>query len=234
MKIFGLSLLLLFHCALLLPGCAAAARQDMAVTGVWSGTLGTSRITACFEKPEPGVGIHGSYYYARHLVPIRLAQHAASDEWTESSGVWAGVSADGGKLQGTWRKSDGGGELPIQLTRIPGTEDHRACGSDAYNAPLETLSMKVEAGPVQSLAQKRYRKISIAGVQLVELIDNAPGIASINRQLRGALHGDAASANFLRSRLRDSIRSYGYYLFNSVTVREALIWTSLGLQALAA
>jgi hypothetical protein len=52
---------------------------------------------------------------------------------------------------------------------------------------------------------------------LLTTTDNAPGIASINRQLRGALHGDAASADFLRTRLRDSIRSYGYYLFNSVT-----------------
>lgn len=96
--------------------------------------------------------------------------------------------------------------LPVRLTRLPVTSATQACGSDTYNLPLEHEALKMKVGPVRFLGQRRYRPVSIAGVQLVELIDAAPGIAAINRQLRAELPGDDEAR---RRQLRELVWTQG-------------------------
>jgi hypothetical protein len=228
MKIFGLSLSLLFHCALLLPGCAAASQQDMAVTGVWSGAIGTSRITACFGKRSEDGRIVRSFYDVRDLGPIVLEAQSSDGKWiehgTDGPNVWTIASLDDAGLTGTWRKRSGMDEMPILLHRVPGAGNDNACGGEVYNAPLEAKFFKLVIGPVTSMSpEKRYRKISSAGMQTVELIDSSPAIASVNRQLRGELSLYTADAGSIRTQLRESMQSNGFYIYD-ITTTSPVAW----------
>lgn len=205
-----------------LHGASLATPLEAGAQGVWSGTLGNSPIVACFDARSDDGQRHGSYYYVRYLAPIALTPQTVEGEWAEGADArWSLSSPQRNHLEGAWRSSDGRKDLPVRLTRLPGTSAMQACGSDAYNLPLEQAALKVKVGSVRYLGKKRYRPVSIAGVQLVELIDAAPGIAAINRQLRAELPGDDAAQ---RQQLRELVRTEGRYVFDTVTA-EPVEWT---------
>lgn len=82
-----------------------ATAADLA--GVWTGTLGKSAITVCFNGPH---GANGSYYYQRILTPIQLTQANASEPWVEEgqTGFWQLDDPQDDLLTGTWSKALGG------------------------------------------------------------------------------------------------------------------------------
>lgn len=208
-----------------LHGWGSATPLETAPLGVWTGTLGNNEIVACFDERSENGGLYGSYYYARYLRPISLTPQAGKAEWTEGADAsWALTSIDDTQLKGVWRRSDGRKELPVHLSRLSGTSASQACGSDAYNLPLEKEALHVTLGPIKYFGQKRYRPISIAGIQLIELIDKAPGIAAINRQLRAELPDGEGDAKVLREQLRELVRTQGHYVFDTVSV-EPTEWT---------
>jgi uncharacterized protein len=205
-----------------LHGVSSATPLDAGVQGVWSGTIGSSAVVACFDARSDDGQRHGSYYYVRYLAPIALTPRTVEGEWAEGADArWTLSSPEQDRLEGAWRSSDGRKELPVRLTRLPGTSATQACGSDTYNLPLEHEALKMKVGQVRYLGQRRYRPVSIAGVQLVELIDAAPGIAAINRQLRAELPGDDEAR---RRQLRELVRTQGRYSFDTVT-SEPVEWT---------
>jgi hypothetical protein len=209
-------LLIVFIAAL--HGWGSATPLGTSPQGVWSGTLGNNEVVACFDQRSENEGPHGSYYYARYSRPISLTPQASKGEWAEGPDArWILSSIDDSHFKGVWRRSDGHKDLPVHLSRLSDTSASQGCGSDAYNLPLEREALQVAIGPIKYFGQKRYRPISIAGVQLIELIDKAPGIAAINRQLRAELPGGDGDVEALREQLRELVKTQGRYVFDTVS-----------------
>jgi hypothetical protein len=208
-----------------LHGASLAMPLETGPQGVWSGTLGTNEIVACFDTRSDDGKLNGSYYYVRSLDPIALTRQAGKGAWAEGTNArWVLTLVEDNRLEGVWRRSDDRKELSVRLSRLPGTNANQACGSDAYNLPLEKEALSMKVWPVQHLGQKGYRPISIAGVQLIELIGEAPGIAAINRQLRAELPGADGADKALRQQLRDLVKTQGRYVFDTVSA-EPIEWT---------
>lgn len=207
---------------LLTSGASGVAAPIAVRPGVWSGTVGNSQVTACFMQQPSNGTVVGSYYYSRHLQPISLEKFDGGPLLREDSGgLWEMSQADALAMTGVWRR--GATVLPVTLTRVAGSEEQDACTSDAFHAPLEARPAQVVVGPAQQLAARRFRAISMAGVQLVELMDAAPAAQEISRQLRGELLGLAQVAGF-KSALRQSLARYGRYRLDQVRA-EPLEWT---------
>ncbi|WP_157202006.1 hypothetical protein [Massilia sp. Root335] len=215
-------LLIVFIAAL--HGLGSATPLGTSPQGLWTGTLGNNEIVACFDRRGENERPHGSYYYARYLRPISLTPQAGKGEWTEGPDAsWILTSIDDTQLNGVWRRSDGHGDLPVHLSRLSGTSARHGCGSDLYNLPLEREALRVAIGPIKYFGQKRYRPISIAGVQLIELVDKGLGIAAINRQLRAELPGGDGDVRALREQLRELVKTQGRYVFDTVSA-EPIEW----------
>jgi hypothetical protein len=83
--------------------------------------------------------------------------------------------------------------------------------------PVWGQVLTLAAGKTERLGERRYRPITLAGVQLVELIDASPGAVAINRQLRAELALSAADEAATRDQVRDSIRSLGVVALDTVS-----------------
>ncbi|KTC37243.1 hypothetical protein AO265_23240 [Pseudomonas sp. ABAC61] len=154
---------------------AGAASADLA--GVWTGTLGKSAITACFNAAPNS---NGSYYYQRFVTPIQLTQAQVGAPWAEDgqTGFWQLDAPRGDRLGGTWSKAPGGAPLPLALTRTS-TE---GCGGDAYNAPLEAVPppIKVEK---KIFGTHHYQRRTQGAQVSLRLEGDGPALKNINRQL---------------------------------------------------
>jgi hypothetical protein len=174
-----------------LPAAAAAVHLQ----GVWQGTLGDQAIVACFNSAEGGSQV-GSYFYQRHKQPIHLALAAGQDSWTEQadagaalgdvSGHWNLGQPDEGGLKGSWSSVRGDRSLPIALKPLGDIHADDACGSDAYNAPLEEMPT-VTVGKIQEINHHRYRTLRVADVEVVELLEHGPVFNQLNARFRSRL-----------------------------------------------
>lgn len=177
---------------------ADAAQAEVTQSGViWTGTLGTMPITACFEDRYTADGI---YYYNRHLVPLRLVVIDESEPsvlaevegFSERNGSsWTIDSRSDDRISATWRK--GNRTLPIRLSDVPVTfgEFGSVCESAAFVEPLiaggttsetrvnfEGLAYtKREYNGPERLGDGDYYVASFA------LDPQQPGDAAINRSL---------------------------------------------------
>ena len=164
---------------------ADAAQAEVTQSGViWTGTLGTMPITACFEDRYTADGI---YYYDKHLVPLRLIVTEESEPlvltevegFSERNGSsWTIDSRSDDRIAATWRK--GSRTLPIRLSAVPVTfgEFGSVCESAEFVEPLiagaTTSETRVNFG---GLADGDYYVASFA------LDPQQPGDAAINRAL---------------------------------------------------
>jgi hypothetical protein len=197
---------------------ASAAPANDQLRGVWSGTLGTAKVTACFGLRPTGQEVVGSYYYAKYQEPLALRPRDGKQTFEETGGPsWTLVANENNALSGTWRKEGSEKQLPVRLTRLPGTTSGDDCGSDPYLQPVLAHVMQTVTGKPERLGDRRYRPISLAGVQLVELIDASPGAVAINRQLRAELAAGAGDEAAIRDRVRDSIKSLGIVALDKVS-----------------
>lgn len=204
--------------ALLLTLATVSTFAHADLAGVWQGTLGKTPITACFNAaPDTG----GSYYYQRFLAPIQLAQEKAGEPWAEEgkTGFWQLDAPQGDTLTGTWSKAAGGTPLPLTLTRAS-TE---GCGSDAYNAPMETapLPAKVEK---KTFGEHPYQ-VKTQGAQVTfKLEGDSPAIKKINQQLaRLAVSLEGQTAFF--SERREYLGRSGSANTSEITV-DPTYWSS--------
>ncbi len=164
---------------------------------IWTGTLGTMPITACFDDQFTADGI---YYYNKHLVPLRLVDIDEREPlvltevegFSERNGSsWTIDSRSDDRIFATWRKGDR--TLPIRLSAVPVTfgEFGSACGSAKFVEPLiaggstsevranfEGLAYtKREYNGPERLGDRDYYVASFA------LDPQQPGDAAINRAL---------------------------------------------------
>jgi len=198
---------------MLAAACAlpvAAAPLSAGLAGVWSGTLGREKVMLCINGNDYG-DYYGSYYYLRHLEPIRLIQATDSPVWKEGesgaeTGEWS-IKANGDVIDGSWSKPGQGaapGALPIHLQKVapPQTpwEDQRpmwvdrSCGGDAFNAPLEQAPPRVASEAPRTFEGLRYRGLRVslgrAGqleTAVIEWLEPGAAFQAINLALRKRL-----------------------------------------------
>lgn len=163
-------------------------------SGVWNGTIGEHKVTVCFNKEYSG-----SYYYERHLQPIRLEQSDKENPWKESdgksiTGLWTLDDSADKMLTGQWTKPDGTNPLPIRLKWV----SDENCGGDGYNKAIE-IPLKTVVGKTEHFNGRPYRRLTVRiafksddpdeklMAETIELLEGGPQIEQINRQLREAL-----------------------------------------------
>jgi hypothetical protein len=197
---------------------ALAAPANDHLRGVWGGTLGAAKVTACFGMRPADQEVVGSYYDAKYQEPLALLLSDNGQTFEETGGpIWSLAASGRDELSGTWHKNGSDRQLPVRLTRMSGTIPGDDCGSDAFLRPVVAHVMQLTAAKPELLGDRRYRPLSLAGVQLVELIDSSPGAVVINRQLRAELAVSAADEAAIREKARDSIRSLGIVALDKVS-----------------
>lgn len=167
--------------------CNAAHAGDP-LAGVWTGSVGTAKIVACFNNEEAG-STSGSYYYERHKKPIQLSRKETQVHWTEEgdSGHWTLSPPLASTATGSWRHPETGKTLAISLSLAQPPGEEPSCASDAYNLALEVFP-PLETGPVSDYVGRKYRTLRIADVPTIELIDpRTPGQKLVSRHLRNVL-----------------------------------------------
>lgn len=221
----GLSLLLLIAAGL--PAIAADGPQ----VGVWDGTLGGQPVIACFNNDDSG-----AYYYRRHLHAIYLeAEDKTPGHWFETAdggdkktGEWVLSRIEADRIEGQWSNPGGTRRLPVALTRVPANDtDNPACGTSAFNAPLE-LPPKFTQGKPKALDGKHYRTITARAAQFqvtaLELLEPGAAVASINAQLKKQLPETPQALQDLYACSRQALGSLGYVGDITVVV-EPVLWT---------
>mgnify|MGYP000964758809 CR=1 FL=1 len=182
--------------------------------GVWTGTLGSNQIVACFNGGD-GSG-YGSYYYKRFLTPIRLFIRDDPSVWYEDdTGIWSLGKPQNGTISGEWTNPKastpkGKKTLPILLQKVDENESGRpACARDSYNLPLEQKPPTLTIGKTVKLSGGRaYRELQFAGKETIELIGAESGLPAINAALK--LDQSAAAIKAYHEQRREFLGRAGY------------------------
>lgn len=195
-----------------------ASAADLA--GVWTGTLGKSAITACFNGAE---GEHGSYYYQRILSPIQLTQASDNAPWVETgnTGFWKLDKPQGDTLAGAWSKTRGAQSLPLALQRVGSATDD--CGSDTYNAPMEAGPLPISTEK-KTFGEHRYRLKTQGARVTLTLEGDGAAIQKINQQLAALAINDDDQADYFQER-RQYLGRNGSALTSEIMV-EPTYWSS--------
>ncbi|QBF26741.1 hypothetical protein EXN22_13925 [Pseudomonas tructae] len=197
-------------------GYVSAASSELA--GVWTGTLGKARITACFNAAPDS---NGSYYYQRFLSPIQLTRENADEPWIEdgNTGLWQLDTPQGDTLTGTWSKAPGGTALPLALTR----SSAEGCGGDAYNAPMEAAALPVK---VQKKTFNGHAyQVRTQGAQVtLKLEGNGSAIGKITQHLARLAASPEGQSEFFSER-REFLGRNGSASTSEISV-EPTYWSS--------
>lgn len=176
--------------------------------GVWSGTLGSIAINACFNGSESNYS--GSYYYKKFLMPIALIKGETGDQWIEenSTGHWKLEIPENGVMTGSWSDPKAKKNLPIHLRLIDRGSGSSPCSGYSFNTPLEQPPA-LKLGKMIRLANGRgYRQLSFAGRETIELIGEENGIPKINKAIQ--IEVDKTVLAQFYQRRRESLGKTGF------------------------
>ena len=185
-----------------LSGASCAEPRSGPRFGAFEGTIGKSRIRACFSR-------HGAaqYYYLRHHAGIRLEIADVEDDalrldmakaalengeirffeatstWanaSEASGFWT-LRADAAGWSGEWRSPDKSKHLPITLKRLPGSDGELLPDGEcppAHFAPLrDDLQITYADADFEGHA---YRTLTTASAMAMDLPGTTPAAKAIH------------------------------------------------------
>ncbi len=191
----------------LLPLAAAAA--DAALPGVWKGSLGNNTVIVCINPETASTG-GASFYLERDRQPIQLTGSLQARQWTQAGegGTWSLDPPSGNKVSGTWRDARGERSTPIQLALVKPAQARAPCASDEYNADLEAFP-GLDVSDVLEFDKKKYVRMRIADVVTVELIEPAPALKVVNRQLLSMLPRGKEDLNGYFARRREALARNG-------------------------
>lgn len=181
------------------------AQAPVPQTGtIWTGTIGTLPITACFESQYASEGV---YYYNAHLIPLRLSSfdETAPGVLTEVAGfdkhdgsTWTIESRSDEQISGIWR--NGTRSYPIRLSAVPASvgEYGSVCESAEFVEPLlDGGTISDERANFEGLeyTARRYLGPARLGEGEYQVTSFAldpvqPGDAKVNRALASALPDD--------------------------------------------
>lgn len=179
---------------LLLAQNAQAASDLKAMAGVWSGTIGTLPVQACYDAGDHSN--EGKYYYSKRLstIPLRADDKVPgelTEGWADGKDVarWRMTAIGKDQAEGTW--SGKGRTLPIRLTRLPfatSEDSSTACSSVAFVAPILAATRIVRTpGQNRRLPVERWKLAypdDSISVESFQLLGSGAAIAAINRRLR--------------------------------------------------
>ena len=206
--------------SLLIPAVVCAG--PVPPQGVWSGSIGTKAIIACFNEGSRWTS-YASYYYVDYLKPIVLTTRDTDSFWHEQNdtGRWELSAPANAVVVGTWSHPKTQKTLPIKLSFVDGSDDKTACARDSYNSRLE-MAPKVETAKIIKFSPGRsYRKLRFAGQETIELFGPDPAIDRINALLRLDQSKEAVDSYF-RQR-REFLGRVGYPAVDEVHV-EPKYW----------
>jgi hypothetical protein len=194
------------------PLALAASVDPAALAGIWKGSIGRQPVVACFNRSDT-YGAEGSYYYLKHLVPISIGFEASNKTIKEADGVWdVDLAAGSSTLTGSWKKKDGAGATPISLTRV-GAVDPKACGSDAFAAPLEAPSApRVVTGPRTDFNGHGYRTLSGLNQATIQILVPGAAADTINRDLRAVIDDTTKAVAEYNERRRNNLATRGFVM----------------------
>jgi hypothetical protein len=197
--------------SLLIPAEMFAGAADP--QGVWSGSIGTKSVVACFNNES------GNYYYVDHLKPIGLDIGDTALNWSEygDTGQWQLTAPAEGFLAGTWSHSKAKKKLPIKLKLIDGRDDDTACSRNSYHSQLEVVQ-KVSNGKMIEFSKGRsYRKLQFLDQAKIELVGPDKGIDRINASLKPDMSKNTVDSYF-RNR-REILGRIGRYFDDEVNAK---------------
>jgi hypothetical protein len=190
--------------------------------GVWSGTIGTKAIVACFNDNG-----YGSYYYIDYLKPISLSKGGYKDHYLHEhndTGRWELAVPVNGTVAGTWSNEKTGKTLPIHLALVDGDDDESACVRNSYNLRLGIIKPKIEKGEIIQFSLGRsYRKLQFARQETIELFGADPALGKINSSLKPNQSKEAIDDYLVQ--WRESWERLGYPLKDELCT-EPIFWDS--------
>jgi hypothetical protein len=195
------------------PMAMAASLDPAALPGIWKGSIGRQPVVACFNRSDTD-GAEGSYYYLKHLVPISIGFEASNKTIKEADGVWnVDLATESTTLTGSWKKKkDDTAGVPITLTRV-GAADPKACGSDAFVAPLEAPSApRVVTGPRTDFNGHGYRTLSGLNQATIQILVPCAAADTINRDLRAVIDDGAKAVTEYNERRRNNLATRGFVM----------------------
>lgn len=180
------------------------AQTPSSLTGVWQGTLGSARITACFNSIQYDTQA-GSYYYHEYLEPIPLAGKKQIAQFKEPNDLieWhLKPSLDGLQLNGTWTKAPTATSpvvnLAITLKPVIGIKSAKSkdipCATDSYLKPI-TQNIPLIKSAVKTFQNKHYLTIKrtlkgVGSVEAVQLLEKGPKYQRLNTQFMKSARAD--------------------------------------------
>lgn len=180
-------------CASFLAASLPASAHAGAPSGVWSGSVGSQKIMACFDSSG-----EAAYYYLKHYKTIALSPvEQKSLAWTEGrddviSGNWQLRAAAPERLEGDW--SDGKRSLPIVLRRVYAGAGGKSSCTYAANAQVAAFNApRLEAQKIVAKAalfkQRPYVTLSTLGGAVGGLAfpPGEPAMAPIRQRLERRL-----------------------------------------------
>lgn len=206
---------ILIAVSLLIPAVVCAS--PVPPQGVWSGSIGTKAIIACFNEGSRWTS-YASYYYVDHLKPIVLTTRDTDSFWHEENdtGLWELSAPVNGVVVGTWRHPKTQKDFPVKLGFVDGSDDKTACARDSYNARLETAPRVETTKIIKFSLGRSYRRLRFAGQETIELLGPDPGIDRINALLRLDQSKEAVDSYF--GQRREFLGRVGYPAIDEVRV----------------
>ena len=168
--------------------------------GIWTGTIGDSKVMACFQRDVNPAYDQAAYFYLRYGKRIPLAPvQSSKTSWLEGdskspSGIWI-INVQQDQIWGNWSNAAKTKSLPILLNRFKSiSSDHsQTCSphEDTFSPVVykQSLSEKITRGDEQTFNGRRYRVISALQrpISSIELIGEGEAISYLNTLLMNEL-----------------------------------------------
>ena len=162
---------------------ANAESDNTQLSGIWSGTIGSSKITACFKNDHSGF-----YYYNRYAYPIAIEKTKNSNlVFHETAGDWLVDSKNHNNILGSWIRTKDKKNLKIELQKIKSDDKNSFdCSDDIFvNRIMKNISKSSTARKITNDINAKYITISLPetdtfSVSILQLTGDSPIVNKIN------------------------------------------------------
>lgn len=184
-----LSLLRLFITLILFSKFAFANSENdnSHISGMWSGTIGSSKITACFKNDDTGF-----YYYNRYAFPISIVKSKKNNlDFHETAGDWVIESKVHDHIFGTWIRTKDKKSSKLELQKLHSNNQNSFDCSDAvFVEPIIKNITKTNAIiKITNNINVQYITISLPetdafSINILKLTGDSPVVNKINHILK--------------------------------------------------
>lgn len=173
----------------LIPKLALANNisDNMQLTGIWSGTIGSSKITVCFKDEHTGF-----YYYNRYGYPITIEKIKSNNTvFHETNGDWIIHLEGDKKISGSWILTKGQKTIKIELQKIKSNNNSELdCSDEAFvGRIIKNITEKNTKTKLTNIIDAQYITVSLPStenfsVRVLKLTGDSPVVNKINSILK--------------------------------------------------